>query len=596
MAATPTGAFSEDDGLWYEEFDPFTSPPDGDEDWLNDLPAEQREEFLTAPWTGAGEAEAAGFLHHAGGRPGVGFAAGGSLDLLAPGPVLAGFAEEAAGGLDGLGESELVGVLCGFRRLASWAAAREASAVIALARRRAVQARERRRPSLINHIGDEVAAALTLTTRSGDRLVELSAGLARLRATHAALAAGIIDWARASVMVDELLPLDDAAALAVEALVLPRAGGMTTGQLRAALRKAALAADPAADRKRRREARKDTGVRFWQEASGNAAIAGRELSPAEAIAADQRLTAQARWLQARGATGTLDELRAAAFTANLGGRPLTTLLPPGTRPDADTDTDTDADADADSMSPGSPEPGSPLSGRPGQGVACPATGTGSTDGTATTGSAEGSGEPGWAAGITGTVNLTMPLSAWTRQSDAAGEIPGYGPADADTCRQLADWLAAHPGTRWNLIITDQHGYPIAHARARHGPGPPQIKWPAAWLSTLRPQVLEHGTCTHRRQAPGYRPPRNLAHLITTRNRTCTAPGCRRAATRCDLDHTTPYHLGGLTCECNLAPLCRRHHQAKQALGWHLEQREPGTLTWTLPHSRSYTTRPDPYPI
>jgi hypothetical protein len=29
---------------------------------------------------------------------------------------------------------------------------------------------------------------------------------------------------------------------------------------------------------------------------------------------------------------------------------------------------------------------------------------------------------------------------------------------------------------------------------------------------------------------------------------------------------------------NLAPLCRRHHQAKQAGGWHLDQTEPGVMT------------------
>jgi hypothetical protein len=30
-------------------------------------------------------------------------------------------------------------------------------------------------------------------------------------------------------------------------------------------------------------------------------------------------------------------------------------------------------------------------------------------------------------------------------------------------------------------------------------------------------------------------------------------------------------------------------------GWHLDQTQPGTLVWTLPHGRSYTTQPEPYP-
>jgi hypothetical protein len=57
----------------------------------------------------------------------------------------------------------------------------------------------------------------------------------------------------------------------------------------------------------------------------------------------------------------------------------------------------------------------------------------------------------------------------------------------------------------------------------------------------------------------------------------------------------PYDQGGQTCECNLAPLCRRHHRAKQAQGWRLEQSEPGVMVWTLPHGRSYRVQPPAYP-
>ena len=108
--------------------------------------------------------------------------------------------------------------------------------------------------------------------------------------------------------------------------------------------------------------------------------------------------------------------------------------------------------------------------------------------------------------------------------------------------------------------------------------------------------LETGTCTHQREAPGYRPPTSLRHLITIRQRTCAEPGCQRPAHRADIDHTIPYHQGGKTCECNCAPLCRHAHRAKQAPGWHLDQPEPGLMIWTLPSGRQYTTRPDPYPI
>jgi HNH endonuclease len=84
-------------------------------------------------------------------------------------------------------------------------------------------------------------------------------------------------------------------------------------------------------------------------------------------------------------------------------------------------------------------------------------------------------------------------------------------------------------------------------------------------------------------------------VIGVRQRTCSFPGCRRPAARCDQDHTVPYDQGGRTCECNLAPLCRRHHRAKQAQGWRLDQPEPGVMVWALPHGRSYRVQPPAYP-
>ena len=101
----------------------------------------------TSPGRGPapGESIPAGFLHHLRACPsGAGFAAGGVLDTLAPGPWLADAlttaTAAATGGHGQLGESELIGVLCGWRRIASWAAAGEAAAVLTLAKRRAAAA------------------------------------------------------------------------------------------------------------------------------------------------------------------------------------------------------------------------------------------------------------------------------------------------------------------------------------------------------------------------------------------------------------------------------------------------------------------------
>ena len=131
-----------------------------------------------------------------------------------------------------------------------------------------------------------------------------------------------------------------------------------------------------------------------------------------------------------------------------------------------------------------------------------------------------------------------------------------------------------------------------------GPRPPartpRATAPPGWLDGLTFTTLETRDCTHPRQSRGYQPSRGLRHLIEIRNPTCTAPGCRRPATRCDLDHVTPYDRGGRTCECNLGPACRHDHQTKQTPGWTLTTPSPGTCTWTTPGNRSHTTTPAQY--
>ena len=173
-----------DEDLCELDFDPDSSPPDGAEAWLADVADPVRNAYLDSIAAQAPAAVpdsiAAGFLHRDGGS-GRGFAAGGLLDVMAPGPVLAGFADDAwADGLDRLTDDELIGVICAWRRLASWSAAGEFAAVSALARRRAAESGGDAGRRLAEHVDSEIAAALTLTSRSADRLLELAAGLGRL--------------------------------------------------------------------------------------------------------------------------------------------------------------------------------------------------------------------------------------------------------------------------------------------------------------------------------------------------------------------------------------------------------------------------------
>ncbi|HEV2241196.1 MAG TPA: DUF222 domain-containing protein [Streptosporangiaceae bacterium] len=416
--------------------------------------------------------------------------------------------------------------------------------------------------------------------------VGLAAAMTRLPAVAAALAAGRIDADKAGVFAGELIVVDDdRAAAQIAARLVPAAPGQTTGELRHKLRQEIGRFDPQAARRRKEKARTDARVDVWIDAEGTGAIAARGMDPAAAIAADQSLDADARWLQDHGADGTLDQLRVAAAAALLSHQPLSTQLPQplSTQLSSPSANDT-AGNDAPRTSAGAAENGTadsrgPASSPPG--AKAPA-----DQGTAPA-------DPGPRTGLSGSVNLTIPVGTWLGTSDNPGESDRYGVIDSDTCRDLAGTLATHPATRWCITLVDRNGQAVGHGCARAGPGAPGSDR-AAWLATVTITPVETGTCQHRRESAGYRPSPGLRHIVKIRSPRCGFPGCRRRAARCDDDHTIPHHKGGRTCECNLHPLCRRHHRTKQAQGWQLTQQEPGVLTWTLPCGRSITTRPEPY--
>ncbi len=174
----------------------------------------------------------------------------------------------------------------------------------------------------------ELSLALTLTGRSAEGYLDFAVELVtRLPRTLAALEAGEIDIIRARIIAEATRVLSTGHAAAVEDLIFPRAGRQTSGQLRAALARAVLAADPDAARRRREQAQRDARVLRWREEAGTAALCGRDLPSAEVLAADQRISARARELKSAGLTGTLDELRARAYLDFLLGRDSTPQQP-----------------------------------------------------------------------------------------------------------------------------------------------------------------------------------------------------------------------------------------------------------------------------
>ncbi|MEH3089731.1 MAG: DUF222 domain-containing protein [Microbacterium arborescens] len=85
----------------------------------------------------------------------------------------------------------------------------------------------------------------------------------------------------------------------------------------------------------------------------------------------------------------------------------------------------------------------------------------------------------------------------------------------------------------------------------------------------------------------YRPTAAMARLLKARDQHCRFPGCRRAAIRCEIDHTIDHALGGHTHIYNLAHLCQRHHSMKQFTDWGVRQVGGGVLEWTSPLGRIY---------
>lgn len=179
-------------------------------------------------------------------------------------------------------------------------------------------------------------------------------------------------------------------------------------------------------------------------------------------------------------------------------------------------------------------------------------------GTGVTAHAEDAGERGWGV----RVHLAIPFATLLGLSTDPGYLDGFGPIAADLARDLATG-----GTFRCVATDDEHG-----------------------------TVLGLGQRTYR---DGYTPGQRLQDLSRTVWRRCAYPGCATRATtsRCDLDHAEPWPEG-VTCDCNVQPLCRRHHRMKTHGRIVLERSTdpadpPGTRYWRLPTGRVYRSCPEP---
>jgi hypothetical protein len=529
--------------------------------------------------------------------PAAGFGQGRCLDDAVPETGLAMLADEVSGAdrsFADVTDDQLLGVLSARRRLEARQAWELMMAIAEFIRRRPgpgcpLEGPERMPRVWAEDAAGELRAQLHLTLGDADALLGLAHDLmVKLPLTSASLRDGVIDLAKARLIWFRCLPLSAEEARNAEAIVFgcPDVGQMTYGMLRDRIARAVIEVNPQAAVRRREEGARHRRVEVRAEDSGNAMVAGRELPPAAALAANQLLTARARQLRKAGITGGMDELRVLAYLEKLG-----VLDPLG------------KDRTAHGSGDGPGEDGGPdgNGGNGGPGPAGPAPGT--PGGMETV---PGSVQAGFAA----RTNLTLPLATLLGLAERPGVMPRIGPVDPALVRELAAAAARNPASTWCLTITDPDGRPVAHGCGR----PPPPGGPPGGDGTVRLSTAAFtggaggdrelvfaletlaGPCDHTHQATGHDPGAMLRHLTGILNSACTFPPCRRPESNCDYEHSRPHHKGGRTCLCQAGPVCRHDHRAKQAPGWRLEEAgRRGWFRWTTPSGRSYINGPTQYP-
>jgi hypothetical protein len=235
----------------------------------------------------------------------------------------------------------------------------------------------------------------------------------------------------------------------------------------------------------------------------------------------------------------------------------------------------------------------------------------------------------------GLLDLSVPWTTLTCESAMPAALGRVGPITARQARKLAQAAVTDHATQWRIILTDQQGQATATTRLSKIYPPPGLDQPgrtgligrvtvtipaaavddapaidrrgggiltdilraaaraeAAARQLARINQDAPGGCAHTTASAAYRPPSRIREFVIARDLTCRYPFCGQPAWRGDLDHTRAWHKGGLTCSCNLGPLCRSHHILKQLLGWTLTQPQPGVFAWTTPAGCTYIVRPD----
>ncbi|WP_188037525.1 HNH endonuclease signature motif containing protein [Actinotalea sp. JY-7885] len=208
-------------------------------------------------------------------------------------------------------------------------------------------------------------------------------------------------------------------------------------------------------------------------------------------------------------------------------------------------------------------------------------------------------------------------------------------------------LSARQGRRPHLAVTASAATLLGLSQepgelGGYGPIPPQMARRIAARSTWEPLLADAWSgAPLARSTRRYTPTQAQRDVVVLRDVTCTFPGCRMPAARCDIDHVVPYRHdeqrgtgeapdpgGGpdphgdpgagpdpqgdrrdrpppdphahererdQTSVANLQALCRHHHRAKTHAGWTPHREDDGTTLWRSPTGRIYPRAPEHEP-
>jgi hypothetical protein len=432
---------------------------------------------------------------------------------------------------------------------------------------------------------DELRAELLVTRRSARREVDAALAVASLPEVAAALAAGVIDRARALVLAEGCADLTGKQQQALLAEVLPTAAQVTATRLAEKVARVAVALDPAWAERRYRHAVRERRLVGYLNPDGSAVVAGQNLPAEEAALACARVDALADAAKRAGAAAKIDHLRAELFLALLDGRYhamsdaaiITDLLRLYPRP----------------VNAAEPDPS-----------AAPADG------------GSGSGGPGIGQASAGVgVHLRVGLGTLLGCDDEPGELAGWGMVPAAVARRIA---ARQQRSQWRFAIVDAAGRLLFDGITRHRPsgragGQPargcvvELHVPARlladaeladrhpeWAALLADLTAQYAKRRPIAQDPRARfPGRRLRRRVQTRLPRCLFPGCRRPAADCQLDHRHEHGRGGATDEHNMGPACAHDHQLKTSRGWRLVRRDETTYVWISPLGRKHVVGVEP---